>query len=111
MKPVKLVEEAKRLPLWSSRIFAQVGGANVKVEQVGTDGQDEETHDDFPEVLLMLEGRMQLECGGQPVTIGEGEVFVVPQGVPHRVLPGGGGVVLIVNQYPGAFADWAMTQK
>lgn len=104
---VNLVREAKQLPTWSSRIFAQVGSANVKVEHVGPEAQEEETHDDFPEVLLMLEGRLELECAGARVSIGPGECFVVPQGAPHRVLPGGGGVVLIVNQYPGAFADWA----
>lgn len=106
MNPVDLVSEAHKLPHWRSAIVARIGGANVKIERMNAEPQPEETHDDFAEALIVLEGRLELECGGAPVSIAEGEMFVVPIKTPHRVLAGSGGVVLIVNMLPGASAPW-----
>ncbi len=106
MNPVDLMGEAMKLPLWRSAIVATVGQTFVKIERMGADPQPEETHADFAEALIVLEGKMELECGGVAQTVRPHQMFVVPIGAPHRVLPGSEGVVLIVNMLPGAYAEW-----
>lgn len=106
MNPVNLLQQAEALPHWRSAIVARIGGANVKIERMNAEGQPAETHADFQEALLVLQGNLELECAGRPVSIREGEMFVVPMNTPHQVLPGSGGVVLIVNMLPGAVAPW-----
>src|SRR5688500_10542300 len=106
MNPVNLISEAHTLPHWRSAIVARVGGVNVKIERMNAEPQPAETHDDFAEALVVLEGRLELDCDGTRVSIGEGEMFVVPMKTPHQVVAGSEGILLIVNMLPGATAPW-----
>jgi mannose-6-phosphate isomerase-like protein (cupin superfamily) len=41
-------------------------------------------HDDTDDFFLVLEGRVTIQMREGNVTLGPGELFVVPQGVEHR---------------------------
>ena len=41
-------------------------------------------HDDTDDFFLVLKGRLTLELRDRTVTLGPGELFVVPRGVEHR---------------------------
>ncbi len=98
MSTIPLLQAARSLPeAWRSQILARVGPANVKVERMDARPQPEEIHADFAEALIVLEGRLELECGGRATSVQQGELFIVPLNTPHRVLPGSEGALLIVN--------------
>jgi len=41
-------------------------------------------HDDTDDFFLVLKGRLTIELRDRTVTLGPGELFVVPKGVEHR---------------------------
>lgn len=41
-------------------------------------------HDDTDDFFLVLKGQLVIEMRGRNVTLGPGELFVVPKGVEHR---------------------------
>jgi mannose-6-phosphate isomerase-like protein (cupin superfamily) len=41
-------------------------------------------HDDTDDFFLVLKGRLAIELRDRTVTLGPGELFVVPRGVEHR---------------------------
>jgi mannose-6-phosphate isomerase-like protein (cupin superfamily) len=46
---------------------------------------------------MVLDGAMELDVGGTPVTVKTGEMYVVPAGVGHAVAPGSAGTLVIVD--------------
>jgi len=42
------------------------------------------SHEDTDDFFLVLEGRLDIELRDRVVTLGPGELFVVPRGVEHR---------------------------
>ena len=92
-----LIAIATTLPeTWNSRLLAQVGGANLKIVRMDAAGYKEECHG-YDEVLLVLNGQMDLVVKGDIVTVHGGEIYVVPAGVPHSVAPGSYGTLLIME--------------
>ena len=68
---------------WSPRTVARFNGCDVMVVKV----QDEfvwHKHDDTDDFFLVLAGRLEIELRDETVTLGPGELFVVPKGVEHR---------------------------
>ncbi|HJW54096.1 MAG TPA: cupin domain-containing protein [Burkholderiaceae bacterium] len=55
-----------------------------------------EVHE-FDEALLVLEGQMSLEIDGEVIPVRTGEVFIVPAGIPHAVVQGSTGTLVIVD--------------
>ncbi len=51
----------------------------------------------FDEVLLVLEGHMNLEIDTQVLSLRQGEVFVIPAGLPHLVDPSSDGTPVIID--------------
>ena len=41
-------------------------------------------HDDTDDFFLVLKGRLAIELRDRTVTLGPGEMFIVPKGVEHR---------------------------
>lgn len=69
--------------LWSPRVIAEVDDAFVKVAKI----QGEfvwHQHDEEDELFFILMGKLRIELESGPVELTEGEMFVVPKGVPHR---------------------------
>ncbi|MER7620575.1 cupin domain-containing protein [Streptomyces sp. NPDC126503] len=97
MSPVDLFTTASALPdAWSSHLLARVGTAGVKVLRMDGRPLPPETHG-APEVLLVLDGRLELFVAGTAVSVAPGGMYRVPAGAPHAVRPGSHGTLVIVE--------------
>lgn len=68
---------------WQPRTVAAFNGHDVMVAKV----QGEfvwHRHDDTDDLFLVLQGTLTIELRDRSVTLGPGELFVVPMGVEHR---------------------------
>lgn len=93
-----LVEEAALLPdAWRSRILGTTGGANLKVIRMDANGIPYETHSEFDEALLLIDGQMSLEIEGEVIVMRAGDLHVVPGGKRHRVLKGSYETLFLVD--------------
>jgi mannose-6-phosphate isomerase-like protein (cupin superfamily) len=68
---------------WSPRIVAHLNDYDIMVVRV--EGEFVwHKHDDTDDFFLVLEGELDIELRDRTVTLGPGELFVVPKGVEHR---------------------------
>jgi mannose-6-phosphate isomerase-like protein (cupin superfamily) len=84
MQPVNLESKLSTFAEhWQPRTVAQFNGHDVMV--VKAKGEFVwHRHDDTDDLFLVLSGRLRIEMRDRHVTLGPGELFVVPQGVEHR---------------------------
>ncbi|MCF3100652.1 cupin domain-containing protein [Streptomyces roseoverticillatus] len=101
MTVIDLNDTAAALPdAWRSRVLGRVGPACLKVLRMSELPVEEESHD-APEALLVLDGQLELDLGGELVTVGAGGLCVVPAGARHAVRPGSRGTLVIVELEEG----------
>jgi len=101
MNSINVVETAAALPAaWTSCSLGKAGAASVKVLRMDSSPVQEETHG-ADEVLLVLDGRLELLVEGMEVAVQAGEMYRVPAGALHAVGPGSHGTLVIVEE-PGA---------
>lgn len=68
---------------WSPRTVAAFNGHDVMVVKV--EGAFPcHAHPDTDDFFLVLKGSIDIELRDRTVTLNEGELFIVPQGVEHR---------------------------
>ena len=68
---------------WSPRTVALFNGHDVMVVKV--EGEFVwHKHDDTDDFFLVLKGTLDLQLRHRVVTLGPGEMFIVPKGVEHR---------------------------
>ena len=68
---------------WQPRTVAQFNGHDVMVAK--TKGEFVwHKHDETDDFFLVLKGRLTIELRDGSVSLGPGELFVVPKGVEHR---------------------------
>ena len=83
MKAINLAEKlATFSEHWQPRVVGQFNGHDLMVVKV----QGEfvwHKHDDTDDFFLVLHGRIRIRMREGDVTLGPGEVFVVPRGVEH----------------------------
>ena len=85
---------------WSPRIVARLNELEVLVVRV--EGEFVwHKHDDTDDFFLVLEGELDIELPDRTVTLGEGELFVVPRGVDHRPVARKGEVKLLLIEPKG----------
>lgn len=84
MKPINLEEKLALFDdHWSPKIVAGFNGHDVMV--VKAKGEfNWHSHADTDDFFLVLKGRITIEMKEDNVTLGAGEMFVVPKGVEHR---------------------------
>lgn len=92
-----LLQASQLSDSWRSIVIGQAAGANVKVLRMDERAYPSETHE-FAEALLVLEGQMNLAIQDQTISVGRGEVFIVPAGLAHAVAPGSHGTLVIIDQ-------------
>lgn len=98
MSKFNLLLQAAQLPdTWRSTVVGQAAGANLKVLRMDDLPYPDETHS-FDEALLVLDGQMNLQIQTEFITVKQGEVFIVPAGVPHAVAPGSHGTLVIIDR-------------
>ena len=69
--------------LWSPRVIGELDDAYIKVAKVhGTFGWHHHAGED--ELFFVLAGRLRIEMRDRHVTLGEGDMFIVPKGVEHN---------------------------
>lgn len=80
---------------WSPRTVAVLNDYDIRV--VKTAGEfTAHSHPDTDEVFLVLTGSLTIRMAAGDVTLGPGQLYVVPRGVEHQpVSEGGADVVLI----------------
>ncbi|QHO74413.1 mannose-6-phosphate isomerase [Bradyrhizobium sp. CCBAU 051011] len=68
---------------WSPRTVARLNNYDVMVVKV----KDEfvwHKHDDTDDFFLVLKGVLDIQLRDRTITIGPGEMYIVPKGVEHR---------------------------
>ena len=68
---------------WSPRTVAQLNDYDVMVVKV----KDEfvwHKHDETDDFFLVIKGTLDIQMRDRTVTLGPGELFIVPKGVEHR---------------------------
>jgi mannose-6-phosphate isomerase-like protein (cupin superfamily) len=67
---------------WSPRVVAQFNGHDVMVVKAKGEFVWHQ-HDDTDDFFLVIKGRLTIRMHEGDVTLGPGEMFVVPKGVQH----------------------------
>jgi len=68
---------------WQPRVVAEYNENDVMVVKV--EGEFVwHKHDDTDDFFLVLKGTLVIELRDRSVTVGPGELFIVPRGVEHR---------------------------
>ena len=83
MNSINLAEKLSDFSeLWQPRTIAEFNGHDLMVVKLkGTFVWHK--HDDTDDFFLVLEGRITIQMRAGNVTLGPGELFVVPKGVEH----------------------------
>ncbi|WP_040766018.1 cupin domain-containing protein [Tsukamurella sp. 1534] len=85
--PAQAVDLKDKLSLfsehWSPKVIARMNDYEIKV--VKLDGEFVwHSHQDTDEMFLVLSGELEIQLRDQTVTVGPGQLYVVPRGVEHR---------------------------
>ena len=85
---------------WSPRIVASYNGNDIMVVKV--EGEFTwHSHPDTDDFFLVLDGELDIELRDKTVTLGPGELFVVPTGVEHRPVARRGEAKLLLIEPKG----------
>ena len=80
---------------WAPRIVARYNDNEVRLVKVEGEFIWHQ-HDETDELFLVLEGQLDIELRDRLVTLGPGEMFVVPRGTEHRPAARHGEVKLLL---------------
>jgi len=84
---------------WAPRLVASYNGNDIRI--VRAEGEFVwHAHADTDDFFLVLDGELDIELRDRTVTLGPGELYVVPRGVEHRPVARRGEVRMI-NIEPG----------
>ncbi len=85
---------------WSPHTIGQFNGHDLMVVRV--EGEFVwHAHADTDDFFLVLDGELDIEVRDRIVTLGPGELFVVPKGVEHRPVARRGEVKLLLIEPSG----------
>ncbi len=68
---------------WSPKIIAQMNDCHFKLVKLEGDFVWHR-HPDTDEAFIIIEGQLRIDFRDGSVTLGKGEMLVVPQGVEHK---------------------------
>lgn len=81
--PVNLSEKLARFSdYWAPRTVATFNGHDIMV--VKAQGEFVPHHEDTDDVFLVLKGRLTIRMAEGDVTLGPGDLYIVPRGVQHQ---------------------------
>ncbi|MBV0916810.1 cupin domain-containing protein [Mycobacteroides chelonae] len=69
--------------LWSPKVVARLNDYEVKVVKLSGEFVWHK-HDETDELFLVIAGELTIQLRDRDVTVGPGQLFVVPRGVEHR---------------------------
>ena len=97
MNPVDLAAELSNLHQpWSPLTVATLNDYDVRIAR-GVGDFPRHSHPDTDEMFLVLKGSLTLHFDDGAVTLGPGQLHVVPRGVHHRPEAGEGAEFLMVE--------------
>jgi len=73
---------------WSPKVVARLNDYEIKLAKLKGEFVWH-THDDTDELFLVLEGELTIQFRDGDVSLGPGQLFVVPKGVEHRPVAAG----------------------
>lgn len=83
-KPINLREKLTKFQeQWSPKVIAEMNDYQFKLVKVQGDFVWHK-HEDTDEVFIVIEGEITIEFRDGEVTLGEGEMFVVPKDTEHK---------------------------
>ena len=96
-RPVDLATVLSRIDRpWQPRTVAVLNDYDVRL--VKTHGEfTRHSHPDTDEVFLVLSGSLTIRMDDGDVTLGPGQLYVVPKGTPHQPYSPDGAQVLLVE--------------
>ncbi len=84
--PARAIDLADKLSafddLWSPKVVARLNDYEVKVVKVRGEFTWH-SHEDTDELFLVIAGRLTIQLRDGDVSLGPGQLYVVPQGVEH----------------------------
>ena len=84
MQPINLADKlAAFTEHWSPKIVGAFNGHDIMVVKVRGEFVWHD-HPDTDDLFLVLSGRLTIDLPDGSVTLGPGELYVVPRGVQHR---------------------------
>ncbi len=84
MQKVNVAEKlAQFSDQWKPKIVGELNGQQVKLAKF-QGAFDWHHHEHEDELFLVLRGRFRMELRDRTVDLSEGEMLIVPRGVPHR---------------------------
>jgi mannose-6-phosphate isomerase-like protein (cupin superfamily) len=100
-RPINLEEKlASFSEQWAPKVVASYNDNDVCV--VRLEGEFIwHSHADTDDFFLVLDGELDIELRDRTVTLGQGELFVVPRGVEHRPVARKGEVKLLLIEPNG----------
>ena len=85
---------------WAPKVIADYNGNDVCLVRV--EGEFVwHSHEDTDDLFLVLDGELDIELRDRTVTLGPGELFVVPRGIEHRPCARRGEVKLLLMEPRG----------
>lgn len=82
--PIRLAEKFARLSeQWQPRVVAEMNDYQFKVVRIEGDFVWH-SHPDTDETFIVMDGELRIDFRDGAVTVGPGEMFVVPKGVEHK---------------------------
>ena len=82
--PIKLQEKLALIDEhWSPKVVAEMNDYQFKLVKLEGDFVWHD-HQETDETFIVLDGELRIDFRDGAVTIGEGEMFVVPKGVEHK---------------------------
>jgi len=81
---------------WSPKVVARLNEYEIKLAKLKGEFVWH-THDDTDELFLVIEGRLTIQLRGNDVTLGPGQLYVVPRGVEHCPIAEGDVSVMLIE--------------
>ena len=81
---------------WSPKVVARLNDYEIKLAKLKGEFVWH-THDHTDELFLVIEGRLTIQLRDGDVTLGPGQLFVVPRGVEHCPITDGDVAVMLIE--------------
>jgi mannose-6-phosphate isomerase-like protein (cupin superfamily) len=81
---------------WQPRVVGEFNGHDLMLVKVKGEFVWHR-HDDTDDFFLVLSGRIDIQLRDANVTVGPGEIFVVPKGVEHRPIAAEEAHILLIE--------------
>lgn len=105
-----LQEAGKLDEFWSPRVIAELDDNYVKVARLkGTLAWH--SHDEEDEMFYILKGQLRMEYEHEAVELVEGDLHVVPRGVPHNPVAQNECLVLLIERKSTLHTGRVATEK